>query len=70
MVIMGLDREITHEKLRIAVDAVLKGAVLIGTNPDLLLPMPTGFEPAGDRRRRVRRLRRPVGLRQVHAPAL
>ncbi|MBZ9605545.1 HAD-IIA family hydrolase [Phyllobacterium chamaecytisi] len=45
IVIMGLDREITHEKLRIAVDAVLKGAVLIGTNPDLLLPTPTGFEP-------------------------
>ncbi|MFI0846533.1 HAD-IIA family hydrolase [Mesorhizobium sp. IMUNJ 23232] len=45
IVVMGLDREITHEKLRIAVDAVLKGAVLIGTNPDLLLPTPTGFEP-------------------------
>jgi 4-nitrophenyl phosphatase len=45
VVIMGLDREITHEKLRIAVDAVLRGAVLMGTNPDLLLPTPTGFEP-------------------------
>ncbi|MEX2697209.1 HAD-IIA family hydrolase [Rhizobium mongolense] len=45
VVIMGLDREITHEKLRIAVDAVLKGAQLMGTNPDLLLPTPTGFEP-------------------------
>lgn len=45
VVIMGLDREITHEKLRIAVDAILKGAVLIGTNPDLLLPTPAGFEP-------------------------
>jgi 4-nitrophenyl phosphatase len=45
VVIMGLDREITHEKMRIAVDAVLKGAVLMGTNPDLLLPTPTGFEP-------------------------
>ena len=45
VVVMGLDREITHEKLRIAVDAVLKGAVLIGTNPDLLLPTPSGFEP-------------------------
>lgn len=45
VVIMGLDREISHEKLRIAVNAVLKGAVLIGTNPDLLLPTPTGFEP-------------------------
>lgn len=45
VVIMGLDREIAHEKLRIAVNAVLKGAVLMGTNPDLLLPTPTGFEP-------------------------
>lgn len=45
IVVIGLDREITHEKLRLAVDAVLKGAVLIGTNPDLLLPTPMGFEP-------------------------
>ncbi|MER8758097.1 HAD-IIA family hydrolase [Mesorhizobium sp. M0976] len=45
VVVMGLDREITYEKLTIAVDAILKGAVLIGTNPDLLLPTPTGFEP-------------------------
>ncbi|MDL2409146.1 HAD-IIA family hydrolase [Rhizobium calliandrae] len=45
VVIMGLDREITHEKLRIAVDAILRGALLMGTNPDLLLPTPTGFEP-------------------------
>lgn len=45
VVVMGLDREISHEKLRIAVDAILKGALLIGTNPDLLLPTPTGFEP-------------------------
>ncbi|MGX5720754.1 HAD-IIA family hydrolase [Shinella zoogloeoides] len=45
VVVMGLDREITHEKMRIAVDAILKGALLIGTNPDLLLPTPTGFEP-------------------------
>jgi 4-nitrophenyl phosphatase len=45
VVVMGLDREITHEKMQIAVDAILKGALLIGTNPDLLLPTPTGFEP-------------------------
>ena len=45
VVVMGLDREITHEKLTTAVNAILKGAVLIGTNPDLLLPTPTGFEP-------------------------
>ncbi|QHP66397.1 HAD-IIA family hydrolase [Bradyrhizobium sp. LCT2] len=44
-VVMGLDREITHEKMRIAVDAILNGAAFIGTNPDLLLPTTTGFEP-------------------------
>ena len=45
VVVVGLDREITYEKLRIAVGAILKGAVLIGTNPDLLLPTADGFEP-------------------------
>lgn len=45
VVVMGLDRLITHEKLRIAVNAVLEGAVFIGTNPDLLLPTEDGFEP-------------------------
>ncbi|TFV48308.1 HAD-IIA family hydrolase [Bradyrhizobium niftali] len=44
-VVMGLDRDITHEKMRIAVEAILNGAVFIGTNPDLLLPTASGFEP-------------------------
>lgn len=44
-VVMGLDRQITHEKMRIAVDAILNGAAFIGTNPDLLLPTAGGFEP-------------------------
>ncbi|MET4222337.1 ribonucleotide monophosphatase NagD (HAD superfamily) [Bradyrhizobium sp. LB14.3] len=44
--VMGLDREITHEKLRIAVDAILNGAAFIGTNPDLLLPTAGRLEPA------------------------
>ncbi|MCP3367682.1 HAD-IIA family hydrolase [Bradyrhizobium cajani] len=44
-VVMGLDRDITHEKMRIAVEAILNGAVFIGTNPDLLLPTVSGFEP-------------------------
>lgn len=44
-VVMGLDRQITHEKLRIAVEAILNGAAFIGTNPDLLLPTAGGFEP-------------------------
>lgn len=45
VVVMGLDRQITHEKLRIAVEAILNGAAFIGTNPDLLLPTANGFEP-------------------------
>ncbi|SFI63748.1 HAD-IIA family hydrolase [Bradyrhizobium sp. Gha] len=44
-VVMGLDRDITHEKMRIAIEAILNGAVFIGTNPDLLLPTASGFEP-------------------------
>jgi 4-nitrophenyl phosphatase len=44
-VVMGLDRTISHEKMRLAVQAILDGAVLIGTNPDLLLPTDQGFEP-------------------------
>ncbi|RWI16596.1 HAD-IIA family hydrolase [Mesorhizobium sp.] len=45
VVVMGLDRSITHDKLRIAVNAILGGAVFVGTNPDLLLPTEDGFEP-------------------------
>ncbi|UWU76021.1 HAD-IIA family hydrolase [Bradyrhizobium huanghuaihaiense] len=45
VVVMGLDRDITHEKMKIAVEAILNGAVFIGTNPDLLLPTASGFEP-------------------------
>ena len=45
VVVMGLDRLITHEKMRIAINAILGGAVFIGTNPDLLLPTEDGFEP-------------------------
>jgi len=44
-VVMGLDRGINHEQIKIAIRAVLGGAVLIGTNPDLLLPCDDGFEP-------------------------
>lgn len=44
-VVMGLDRAISHEKMRLAVQAILDGAILIGTNPDLLLPTDQGFEP-------------------------
>jgi 4-nitrophenyl phosphatase len=43
-VVMGLDRDISHEKLTRAVRAIFDGAILVGTNPDLLLPTPSGFE--------------------------
>ncbi|MGY3610420.1 MULTISPECIES: HAD-IIA family hydrolase [unclassified Bradyrhizobium] len=45
VVVMGLDRQITHDKMRTAVEAILNGAAFIGTNPDLLLPTANGFEP-------------------------
>ncbi|MBB4383228.1 HAD-IIA family hydrolase [Bradyrhizobium sp. SBR1B] len=45
VVLMGLDRQISHEKMRIAVEAILNGAAFLGTNPDLLLPTASGFEP-------------------------
>ncbi len=45
-VIVGLDRELTYEKLTVATRAVLGGAELIGTNPDTLLPTAEGFIPS------------------------
>jgi 4-nitrophenyl phosphatase len=45
VVLVGLDREVTYRTLRMAVRAVRSGAVLIGTNPDPLLPVPDGFDP-------------------------
>jgi 4-nitrophenyl phosphatase len=44
-VIAGLDRALTFERLSRAVQLVLGGATLIGTNPDVLLPTDNGFEP-------------------------
>ena len=44
-VIVGLDRSINYEKLDIASALVRKGAVFIGTNPDLTYPVPGGFSP-------------------------
>jgi 4-nitrophenyl phosphatase len=45
VVVIGMDRELTHRKLCIAVEALLNGAALVGTNPDLLVPTTQGFEP-------------------------
>ncbi|WP_026694611.1 TIGR01457 family HAD-type hydrolase [Peribacillus kribbensis] len=44
-VVMGIDREITYEKLAKACLAVRKGAVLISTNADIALPTERGFLP-------------------------
>jgi len=45
-VVVGLDRQLTYDKLAIAAKAVLNGAELIGTNPDTLLPTANGFVPS------------------------
>lgn len=45
VVVVGLDRGFTYAKLRTAVRAVRAGAVLVGTNPDLILPVEDGFDP-------------------------
>lgn len=44
-VIVGLDREITYEKLAVACLAVRNGAVFISTNADIALPTERGFMP-------------------------
>jgi 4-nitrophenyl phosphatase len=44
-VVVGLDRHLSYQRLDQAVGLVLAGAVLIGTNPDILLPKDNGFEP-------------------------
>jgi len=42
-VVVGLDRKLSYDKLTIATRAILKGAELIGTNPDTLLPTANDF---------------------------
>ncbi len=44
-VIVGLDRQLTYEKLRKATALIRSGAVYIGTNPDLTFPTPQGLVP-------------------------
>jgi 4-nitrophenyl phosphatase len=44
-VVVGLDRAFTYAKLRQGVRAILAGADLVATNPDLLLPVGTAFDP-------------------------
>ncbi len=44
-VVVGLDTDLTYEKLAIATLAVQRGAVFIGTNPDLNIPTERGLMP-------------------------
>jgi 4-nitrophenyl phosphatase len=44
-VVVGADRTFTWEKLRVAADAVLAGAVLVATNPDPTFPDVEGLLP-------------------------
>lgn len=44
-VVVGLDTDLTYEKLTIATLAIQRGAVFIGTNPDLNIPTERGLLP-------------------------
>ena len=44
-VVVALDTDMTYEMLALATFAIQKGAVFIGTNPDLNLPSERGFLP-------------------------
>jgi 4-nitrophenyl phosphatase len=44
-VVVGLDREVTYEKLKQASFAIQTGVPFIGTNPDPSLPTPEGLIP-------------------------
>lgn len=45
IVVIGADRSFDYEKLRIAADAVRKGAAFLATNADPSFPTPTGLVP-------------------------
>ncbi|MEX2160328.1 MAG: HAD-IIA family hydrolase [Anaerolineales bacterium] len=44
-VVVGLDRELTYEKLATATHLIRSGVAFIGTNPDRTLPSPQGEVP-------------------------
>ncbi len=44
-VIVGIDRHITYEKIRLASTLIRAGAEFIGTNPDKTFPTPQGLVP-------------------------
>jgi len=45
IVVVGLDRKLSYEKLSIAFRAILNGAVFIATNEDATYPVEDGFMP-------------------------
>lgn len=45
VVVCGLDRRLTYERLMLACFALREGALLIASNPDLALPTERGFLP-------------------------
>ncbi|MDR1605563.1 MAG: TIGR01457 family HAD-type hydrolase [Streptococcaceae bacterium] len=44
-VVVGLDNDLTYEKLTLATLAIANGAMFIGTNPDLSIPTERGLLP-------------------------
>jgi len=44
-VVVGMDRRLTYEKLKVATLLIRKGASFIGSNPDKTLPTEEGFIP-------------------------
>lgn len=44
-VVVGVDRDITYEKIKIANKLIRNGAEFIGTNPDTTYPTPEGLSP-------------------------
>jgi HAD superfamily hydrolase (TIGR01450 family) len=44
-VVVGMDRQLTYEKLSLALRALLAGARVLATNEDATFPTPTGFVP-------------------------
>ncbi|MBO9599176.1 MAG: HAD-IIA family hydrolase [Cohnella sp.] len=45
IVVQGLDRQLTYERLRLGITHLLAGAAFVQTNPDRLLPMEGSFLP-------------------------
>ncbi len=45
VVVVGIDFELTYEKLRVATRLIRSGAKFVGTNPDVTFPSPEGLIP-------------------------